>query len=73
MHTQSPDGETIVSAGADETLRFWPIFGPGGGAGKGAKGQSPSRSPAGGRKRAYDGGDGGPCPSPLAGSALSLR
>lgn len=25
---QSPDGETVVSAAADETLRFWTIFGP---------------------------------------------
>jgi cell division cycle 20, cofactor of APC complex len=25
---QSPDGSSIVSAGADETLRFWKIFGP---------------------------------------------
>ena len=24
---QSPDGETVVSAAADETLRFWSIFG----------------------------------------------
>ena len=23
---QSPDGTTIVSAAADETLRFWPIL-----------------------------------------------
>ncbi|KAF5732262.1 cell division cycle 20.5 cofactor of APC complex-like isoform X1 [Tripterygium wilfordii] len=26
--SQSPDGLTTVSAGADETLRFWEIFGP---------------------------------------------
>ncbi|XP_024982446.1 cell division cycle 20.5, cofactor of APC complex-like [Cynara cardunculus var. scolymus] len=25
---QNPDGLTLVSAGADETLRFWEIFGP---------------------------------------------
>ena len=24
---QSPDGYTVVSAAADETLRFWKIFG----------------------------------------------
>ena len=24
---QSPDGITAVSAGADETLRFWEVFG----------------------------------------------
>ncbi len=24
---QSPDGGTVVSAAADETLRFWSIFG----------------------------------------------
>ena len=23
---QSPDGQTVVSAAADETLRFWNIF-----------------------------------------------
>ncbi|KZV34904.1 cell division cycle 20.5, cofactor of APC complex-like [Dorcoceras hygrometricum] len=26
--SQSPDGLTAVSAGADETLRFWEVFGP---------------------------------------------
>jgi cell division cycle protein 20 (cofactor of APC complex) len=25
---QSPDGETVVSGAADETLRFWKVFGP---------------------------------------------
>lgn len=25
---QSPDGASIVSAAADETLRFWDVFGP---------------------------------------------
>jgi cell division cycle protein 20 (cofactor of APC complex) len=37
---QSPDGETVVSAAADETLRFWSIFGgsPNSGARKGGRG-----------------------------------
>lgn len=25
---QNPDGLTLASAGADETLRFWDVFGP---------------------------------------------
>ncbi|KAL9420529.1 hypothetical protein AB3S75_038159 [Citrus x aurantiifolia] len=29
--SQSPDGLTVVSAAADETLRFWEAFGPSGG------------------------------------------
>jgi cell division cycle protein 20 (cofactor of APC complex) len=34
---QSPDGTTVVSAAADETLRFWRCFGePAGAAPKGA-------------------------------------
>lgn len=24
---QSPDGSSVVTAGADETLRFWKVFG----------------------------------------------
>lgn len=27
VHTQSPDGTTVVSAAGDETLRFWKVFG----------------------------------------------
>ena len=26
MNKQSPDGTTVVSAAADETLRFWKVF-----------------------------------------------
>jgi len=38
---QSPDGETVVSAAADETLRFWNIFGPSAGGPPGASRKSP--------------------------------
>jgi len=38
---QSPDGETVVSAAADETLRFWTIFGPA--ANRKPQRQSPNR------------------------------
>jgi len=38
---QSPDGETVVSGAADETLRFWKVFGP-------AKRKTKSHQPAGG-------------------------
>ncbi|KAF8069619.1 CDC20-2 [Scenedesmus sp. PABB004] len=40
---QSPDGSTVVTAGADETLRFWRVFGePAGKAGKAAAAASGS-------------------------------
>ncbi|GJW43140.1 1-aminocyclopropane-1-carboxylate synthase 7-like protein [Tanacetum coccineum] len=29
IHISAPDGLILVSVGADETLRFWQIFGPG--------------------------------------------
>ena len=35
---QSPDGSTVVSAAADETLRFWQVFGGKRGGEKGGKG-----------------------------------
>lgn len=34
----SPDGRTLASAGADETLRFWPMFGPDAVPGRGGAG-----------------------------------
>jgi cell division cycle protein 20 (cofactor of APC complex) len=40
---QSPDGSSVVTAGADETLRFWKVFGePAGKEGKAAAQQSGS-------------------------------
>jgi WD40 repeat protein len=74
-HPQSPDGATIVSASADETLRFWNIFGstptpakpltPPRGQGVGAGSQGTGGSA---RKRPYEYDS-----SLLAGPAVHLR
>ena len=49
----SPDGSTVCSAGADETLRFWNVFGaPPSKASKGASASASSRGKAAGGLRA---------------------
>ena len=55
---QSPDGATVVSAAADETLRFWSIFG------------SP---PSARRRSAGLGGGGGLSPGGAGGFGMSIR
>ena len=51
----APDGSTVVSAGADETLRFWRVFGEPAGKGSGDSGSSSSGSSLAGKGSAATG------------------
>ncbi|CAD7956427.1 unnamed protein product [Amoebophrya sp. A25] len=62
---QSPDGSTLLTAGADETLRFWKVFPPCSSGGADLHGSSALSGPESGISRAARiGGQGGDHPMP---------